>query len=94
MKFYLPIILLVLPAVAMCGDSNMSSSIKDVKTRYEAQLLQMPGVVSVGTGRDENGKPAIIIGLESPNPETESKLPAKLEGYPVRAQTVGKIGAQ
>ena len=94
MKFNLLIILLVLPAMAMCGDSEMSSSIKDVKTRYEAQLLQMPSVVSVGIGHDENGEPAIIIGLESPNPETASKLPATLEGYPVRIQIVGKLGAR
>jgi len=86
--------MLVLPAVAMGGDSKMSSSIKDVKTRHVAQLLKMPGVVSVGIGRDENGKPAIIIGLEGPDPETESRLPAKLEGYPLRVQTVGKISAQ
>jgi hypothetical protein len=94
LKFHLLIILLVLPAVAMGEDSNMSSSIKDVKTRHEAQLLQMPGVVSVGIGRDENGQPAIIIGLERPDPETESRLPARLEGYPVRIQTVGRIDAQ
>jgi hypothetical protein len=88
------IILLVLPAVAMGGDNDMAPSIKDVKTRYEAQLLQIPGVVSVGIGRDESGRPAIIIGLEGPNPETESKLPASLEGYPVRARIIGKIEAQ
>jgi hypothetical protein len=72
----------------------MSSSIKEVKTRYQAQFLQMPGIASVGIGRDEKGKPAIIIGLESPDPETESKLPATLEGYPVRVQTVGKLAAR
>ncbi len=94
MKFHLLIILLVLPALAMCGDNDMASSIKEVKARYETQLLQMPGVVSVGIGRDESGGPAIIIGLEGPNPETESKLPKTLEGYPVRARNVGKIVAQ
>jgi hypothetical protein len=94
LKFHLLIVLLVLPVVAMGGDNNMSSAIKDVKARHESRLLQMPGVVSVGIGRDENGQPAIIIGLESPNPETKSMLPEKLEGYPVRVQTVGKIKAQ
>ena len=72
----------------------MTTGIKDVKAKYEAQLLQMPGVVSVGIGRDESNRPAIIIGLEGPNPETESKLPESLEGYPVRVRTVGKITAQ
>ena len=72
----------------------MTTGIKDVKARYEAQLLQIPGVVSVGIGRAEGGQPAIIIGLEGPDPETESKLPTSLEGYPVRIQITGKIKAQ
>ena len=72
----------------------MSPSIKDVKTKYETQLLQMPGVVSVGIGRDEIGQPAIVVGLDGPNPATEARLPAQLEGYPVRVQMVGKIKAQ
>ena len=84
----------MLPAVALGGDNDMAPSIKDVKAKYEAQLLQIPGVVSVGIGRDESGRPAIMIGLEGANPETESKLPPSLEGYPVRVLTVGKIKAQ
>ena len=72
----------------------MTTGIKDVKARYEAQLLQMPGVVAVGIGREESGQPAIIIGLEGPNSATESKLPKSLEGYPVRVRIVGNIVAQ
>ncbi len=78
----------------MGGGCEMSPSIKEVKSKYETQLLQMPGIVSVGIGSDETGQPAIIIGLEGPNPETESKLPERLEGYPVRHQIVGKIRTQ
>ena len=94
MKFHLLIIILMLPAAAVGGDSDMTSSIKDVKAKYEAQLLLMPGVVSVGIGHNKNSQPAIIIGLEGPKPETESKLPTTLEGYPVSIQIVGKIRAQ
>ncbi|NNL76089.1 MAG: hypothetical protein HKO68_07115 [Desulfobacterales bacterium] len=72
----------------------MPTSIKDVKTQYEAQLLQLPGVVSVGIGRDENGKPAILVGLAHPNPATESQLPTRLGGYLVVTRTVGQIKAQ
>ena len=72
----------------------MSPSIKEVKAKYEPQILQMAGVVSVGIGLDKNGQQAIIIGLDGPNPETEARLPTDLEGYPVRVQTVGKIKAQ
>ena len=72
----------------------MPNSIKDVKTQHEERLLQIPGVVSVGIGLDENGKPAIIVGLERPDPETESQLPSQLEGYPVVVRIVGRIKAQ
>ena len=71
----------------------MSDSIKDVKRRHEAGLLQLPGVVSVGIGRDDSGQPAIIVGLTAANPETESRIPKALEGYPVIVQVVGKITA-
>ncbi len=94
MIFRLLIILLVLPAIAMCEDSKMPKSIKDVKTQHEERLLQLPGVVMVGIGQDENRNPAIIVGLERPDPETESQLPALLDGYPVVVRIVGRIKAQ
>jgi len=72
----------------------MPNSIKDVKTQHEEHLLQLPGVVTVGIGQDENGNPAIIVGLECPDPETESQLPTLLEGYPVVVRIVGRIKAQ
>lgn len=72
----------------------MSSSIKDVKSRHEARLLSLPDVVSVGIGRDENGNPAIVVGLRRLNPVTESRLPTELEGYPVRVRIVGEIKPQ
>ena len=72
----------------------MSPSIEEVKNKYEAQFLQMAGVVSIGIGLDKDGRKAIIIGLDGPNPETEARLPDELGGYPVRVQTVGQIKAQ
>ena len=94
MIFRLLVILLVLPAIAMSENSKMPNSIKDVKTQHEERLLQLPGVVSVGIGQDENGNPAIIVGLERSDPETESRLPTLLEGYPVVVRIVGRIKAQ
>ena len=94
MKYVLPAILLVLSAIATGEELDMPSSIKDVKSRHEARLLSLPDVVSVGIGRDENGDPAIIVGLRRLNPETQSRLPTDLEGYPVRIRIVGEIKAQ
>jgi len=94
MIFRLLIILLVLPAIATSEDNKMPNSIKDVKTKHEERLLQLPGVVSVGIGQDKNGNQAIIVGLEHSDPETESQLPTLLEGYPVVVRVVGRIKAQ
>jgi hypothetical protein len=88
------IIVLALPVIAMCEDSDMPNLINDVKAQHEERLLQLPGVVSVGIGQDENENPAIIIGLAHPDPKTESRLPNRLEGYPVLVWIVGRIKAQ
>ena len=72
----------------------MTSSIKDVKKRHEARLLELPGVVSVGIGLNRNGQSAIIIGLDGPNAESEGQLPSMLEGYPVEVRIVGTLRAQ
>jgi hypothetical protein len=92
--FRLLIILLALPAIAISEDSKMPKSIKDVKTQHEERLLQLPGVATVGIGQDENGNPLIIVGMERPDPETESQLPTRLEGYTVVVRIVGRIKAQ
>jgi hypothetical protein len=93
MRFYQLTILLLFPALVMCKEANMPT-INDVKAQHQARLLKLPGVISVGIGQDEDGNPAIIVGLEGPNPETQAKLPDELEGYPVRVRTVGRVKAQ
>ena len=94
MKFKLLTLFLILPIIAAGEESDMPISIKEVKEQYEVQLLQLPGVVSVGIGRDDNGKPAIVVGLERSNPATEAQLPHRLEGYPVVLTIVGQIKSQ
>ncbi|MGD8522080.1 MAG: hypothetical protein PVF56_13120 [Desulfobacterales bacterium] len=72
----------------------MHPSIREVKKIHEPRLLALPGVVSVGIGLDKNNQSAIIIGMNSPNPETETKLPAELDGYSVVVRITGPIKAQ
>lgn len=71
----------------------MKDSIQAVKKRHETRLLQLPGVVAVGIGLDRNGQPAIIVGLDGPNHETEAVIPTRLEGYRVVVRVVGAIKA-
>jgi hypothetical protein len=64
----------------MVGDKIMTPSIQEVKKKHEARLLALPGVVSVGIGRDPRGNPAVIVGLDSPRPETQAQIPPQLDG--------------
>jgi len=69
------------------------SSIQEAKTKHAEQLLELPGVVSVGIGLDPEGRPAILVGLDGPCPETCAALPESLDGYPLCTQVMGTVGA-
>ena len=94
MKTLVLSIVLITPLLALGGDPDMSLSIQEVKKQHEALLLDMPGVVSVGIGLDPNGQQAIIVGLDGLHPETRTKIPTLLEGFPVVIQIVGPLKAQ
>ena len=87
-------IVLITPWLALGDDQGMSPSIQEVKKQNEARFLAMPGVVSVGIGLDPSGNQAIIVGLETPNPEIEAKIPEMVEGFPVIVQIIGSLKAQ
>lgn len=72
----------------------MRPTIQEVKAGHAERLLALPGVVSVGIGRDAGGDEVIVIGLDRPRPETRAHLPAQLGGYPVRVEIVGTVRAQ
>jgi hypothetical protein len=72
----------------------MRPSIQEVKAEHAERILALPGVVSVGIGRDAGGREVIVIGLDRPRPETQARLPAQLEGYPVRVDFIGTVRAQ
>jgi hypothetical protein len=94
MRVIVWILALIIPLMALGDDLGMSPSIQEVKKQHEPRFFNLPNVVSVGIGLDPNGNQAIIVGLDRPNPETESKLPASVEGYPVVVKIVGAIKAQ
>ena len=94
MKYWLAIALVLLPITGCSGNSDMPVSVQEVKKTHEAELMATPGVVSVGVGQDENGKPVIIVGLDQPRPEAQELLPQSLDGYPVVVRIIGPIKAQ
>ncbi len=72
---------------------RVKPSIQDVKNKHAARLLALPGVVSVGIGRDDGGNPVLVIGLQDSRPETLAAVPDDLEGFSVQKQVTGPIRA-
>ena len=72
----------------------MPATIHEVKTKHAPDILALPGVVSIGVGRDAGGVEVIVIGLDRARPETQASLPTQLEGYSVRVQIIGAVKAQ
>ena len=80
-------------APARREESTLTPSIEETKARHASQLLELPGVVSVGIGRDEAGRPAIVVGLADPPRAEETGLPHALEGHPVVTRVIGALRA-
>ena len=72
----------------------MQTSIQEVKAQREAELMAMPGVVSVGIGMDADGNKVIIVGVDRDQPEVRAQVPETVDGYPVRVEFVGTPKAQ
>ncbi|CCE23874.1 conserved exported protein of unknown function [Methylotuvimicrobium alcaliphilum 20Z] len=89
-------LLISLIILAACGvnETAMNASIQEVKNKHQPELLQLPGVVSVGIGLDEEGRQAIIVGLAEDNRNDKVRIPETIEGYSVKVQVVGTIKAQ
>ena len=85
-------ILLMALATPACNETReMQPSIQEVRASHVDSLMAPPGVVSVGIGRDDEGREVIIVGLDQARAQAVESLPASLEGYTVRTQVVGKI---
>jgi len=72
----------------------VSPTIQEVKAKHAERLLDMPGVVSVGIGKNPDGQFVIIVGLDGPRPKTVEQLPMVLEDYPVRVEIIGPVKAR
>jgi hypothetical protein len=88
------LLFLLMFVIVQCKNKDMTPSIQQVKAKHEKRLMEIPGVVSVGLGKDKGGKMVIIIGVDRPRADIADPLPQKLDGYPVIVQVVGSIKPQ
>jgi hypothetical protein len=94
-RVYLVILILCLLSCQLHGeDKTVSPTIQEVKAKHAERLMAMPGVVSVGIGKNPDGQFVIIVGLDGPRPKTVEQIPKVLEGYPVRAEITGPVKAR
>lgn len=94
MKRLAAILVLWMAPVAACGRERMPATIQDVKARYAPEFMRLPGVVSVGIGRDSGGTLVIVVGLDRERPETRAALPQQVEGHRVKVEVTGMPRAQ
>jgi len=95
MKYGIVVLFLILAAGGLLANGDrMPQTIEQVKAAHERELLAQPGVVSVGIGRDDQGRSEIVVGLDKPHAQTQAVLPRVLEGYAVRTEIVGTIRAR
>lgn len=87
---WLAVVLFMATTVAN-GEDAMQPSIQEVKREVEPRLLALPGVVSVGIGRDDKGRPVIVVGLDKARADTEAEIHKSLGDTPVIMQVVGTI---
>ncbi len=57
---------------------------------YKAEWMNKPGVIGVGEGR-QDGKPAIMILVDSLTPSVRASLPETVEGYSVMIEETGVV---
>lgn len=94
-RVYLVILVLCVLTGQLYGeDRAVSPAIKEVKAKHAERLMAMPGVVSVGIGKNPDGQFVIVVGLDGPHPKTVEQIPKVLEGYPVRVEIIGPIKAR
>jgi len=75
-------------------DRAVSPTVQDVNAKHAERLMAMPGVVSVGIGKNPDGQFVIVVGLDGPRPKTVEQIPKVLEGYPVRVEVIGPVKAR
>ena len=92
----LAVAVLVLGLFGTCVEEGrkMAPTIQEARAMHVDSLMALPGVVSVGIGRNDAGNPAIVIGVDRERQAGDAELPTSLEGYPVVVQVIGEIRAR
>ena len=72
-------------------DLSASSSVGRILKRHQERLMRLDGVVMVGEGEDQIGRPAIVIGVRQRH--HLKRIPAQVDGVAVVASVIGEVDA-
>lgn len=70
-----------------------SKPIEAVLAAHSDSLMALPGVVGTAIGLCDGAR-CIRVFLAAPNDATRLRIPARLEGYPVKVEVTGPIRAR
>ncbi len=73
-------------AAPRAGEPGRQSA-EAVLTRHAGQLMKIRGVMSIGIGKDDDGHPAIVVGVTSDAPDAVGTVPQSLDGVRVIKRT-------
>lgn len=69
-------------------------AIEAMRGRFDQQIMATDGVVSVGTGLSQDGRPCLMIGTSAKPEDVRSRLPEDIFEVCVEITHVGDIEAQ
>ncbi len=67
---------------------------REVRRRIASELLGRDGVVSVGVGLDDEGRPAVVVGTGTRQDAEALALPREVDGVPVIVRVSGPFEAR
>ena len=71
-----------------------SNDIESVRSKYEAEIMAIPGVTGIGIGEGDRPSSRVIkVYVERKNSDLEKRIPKQLEGYPVKTEATGEFKA-
>lgn len=72
-------------------DAMPKRDINAVMEAHVEELLALPGVTGVAVGETDEGTPCILILILEESDSIKARLPAEIEGHPVRTLVTGEI---
>lgn len=67
------------------------TTIVAAKQQLESRVMTMPGVVSVGVGRADDGAEVIVVGVDGTRPDIEREIPKTVSGFAVETRRIGPL---